>query len=185
MTIFSKASRLLSRASLIFRTHGAYLAFLKKQWVKGFCCFLVTLAVISQVSSYVGLVYSRTNSLPYRLFLNLKHVTPKRGDYTCLDSPWYGGRVIKQVVGMGGDTLSYDDEGNLWVKTLWIGRQLKIGKQKKHTRNGRLLVPIKPGVIPHGKVFVLGNHERSFDSRYEELGLVSEKNLHGRLLALA
>jgi conjugal transfer pilin signal peptidase TrbI len=199
MIIFSKTSRFLSKIPLVFDTCTARLVFLKnplfkkppfkKRWVKGLCCFLVALALISQVSNHVGLVYSRTNSLPYHLFLNLKHVTPKRGDYTCFDCPWYGGRVIKKVVGLEGDTLSYDDEGNLWVKTLVAktlgeGRKLKVGKQKNHAKDGRLLNPIKPGVIPHGKVFVLGDHERSFDSRYEELGLVPEKALRGCLVAL-
>jgi conjugal transfer pilin signal peptidase TrbI len=178
--------------------------FLKNQWAKGCCAFLMSLAVISQLSNHMGLVYSRTNSLPYHLFLNLKHVTPKKGDYACFDSPWYGGQVIKKIVGIGGDTLSYDDEGNLWVKTLqaktpqagvprgearlvgplWVVRQLKIGKHKKHAKDGRSLTPVKPGVIPYGKVFVFGEHERSFDSRYEEFGLVSEKALRGCLLAL-
>lgn len=162
---------------------------LKNQWVKGLCCFLLVLGVISQLSNYVGLVYSNTNSLPYHLFLHLKQLEPQRGQYTCFNSPWYGGRVIKKVTGMGGDILIYDQKGNLWVKTvavnsLWLRRQLKIGKAKKHSKDGRLLTPIKPEIIPKGMVFVSGEHERSFDSRYEELGLVSVKDLQGRLIAL-
>jgi conjugal transfer pilin signal peptidase TrbI len=92
--------------------------------------------------------------------------------------------MIKKVAGMAGDRLVYDKEGNLWVNALWIGRALKIGKHKKSAKDGRQLNPIKPGVIPAGKVFVVGNHERSFDSRYAELGLIPETALQGRLLAL-
>jgi len=184
---------------------------LKKQWVKGFCTFLVVFGVIWQASNYVTLVYSRTNSLPYSLFLNLKQVTPKRGQYTCFECPWYGGRVIKKIVGMGGDALFYDDKGDLWIEAASRDESLqvatfrvatlrdaspridhystrvdflKIGKHKQRSKDGRLLTPIKAGVIPQGKVFVVGDHERSFDSRYEELGLISEKVLQGRLLAL-
>lgn len=169
---------------------------LKKQWVKGFCTFLVVFGVIWQASNYVGLVYSRTNSLPYSIFLNLKQVPPKRGQYTCFECPWYGGRVIKKIIGMGGDTLFYDDKGDLWIETVFRDKSLridhystrvdflKVGKHKECSKDGRLLTPIKAGVIPQGKVFVVGDHERSFDSRYEELGLIPEKVLQGRLLAL-
>ena len=176
----------------VFQNHLSILPrLLKKQWVKGFCTFLVVFGVIWQASNYVTLVYSRTNSLPYSLFLNLKQVTPKRGQYSCFECPWYGGRVIKKIVGMGGDILFYDDKGDLWIETtLRIDHYstrvdfLKVGKHKERSKDGRLLSPIKPGVIPQGKVFVVGDHERSFDSRYEELGLIPEKILQGRLLAL-
>lgn len=160
------------------------LKFLKTQWIKGLCCFLATLGVIWQISHHVNLVYSRTDSLPHHLFLQCKRVKPQRDNYTCLTSSWYGRRVIKKVVGMAGDTLVYDGQGNLWVNALWIGRALKIGKPKKQAKDGRPLTPIKPGVIPAGKVFVVGDHERSFDSRYAELGLVPETVLQGRLLAI-
>jgi len=191
----------------VFQGHLSILShLLKKQWVKGFCTFLVVFGVIWQASHYVTLVYSRTNSLPYSLFLNLKQAKPERGQYTCFECPWYGGRVIKKIVGMGGDILFYDDKGDLWIETasrnesFQVGTLrdaspridhystrvdfLRIGKHKERSKDGRLLTPIKAGVIPQGKVFVVGDHERSFDSRYEELGLIPEKVLQGRLLAL-
>lgn len=189
MSYFRIPVHFLSKVSLNKTRLGTRFSFLQNQGVKGLCGFLVTMGVIWQTSNHVSLVYSRTNSLPYHLFLNLKQMTPKRGHYTCFDSPWYGARVIKKVVGIEGDILSYDDEGNLWVKTLGAGLpnapvSLKIGKYKKESKDGRLLNPIKPGVIPKGMVFVVGDHERSFDSRYEELGLIPEKDLQGRLVAL-
>lgn len=186
LNIFADAR--IARAFSKIRS-GSHLGFLKTQWGKGLCGFLITLGVIWQTSYHVNLVYSPTDSLPHHLFLQCKHVSPKRGDYTCLDSPWYGGRVIKKVEGIAGDKLVYDKDGNLWVETLWvnalwIGRTLKVGKPKKSAKDGRLLTPIAPGVIPQGKVFVVGDHERSFDSRYAELGLIPETALQGRLLAI-
>jgi conjugal transfer pilin signal peptidase TrbI len=163
---------------------NAYFRLLKTQWLKGLCCFLITLGMTSLASRYVNIVYSHTDSVPYRLFLQVKHLKPGRGDYTCLASPWYGRPMIKKVAGIAGDKLAYDKEGNLWVNALWRGRALKVGKQKKIARDGRRLTPIKPGAIPAGKVFVVGDHEHSFDSRYAELGLIPEADLQGRLLAL-
>ena len=166
-----------------------YKSFLKHQWAKGFCCFLLVLGVTAQLSNHVGLIYSKTNSLPYHFFLQLKNVKPLRGHYTCFYSPWYGGKVIKKVMGMEGDALSYGHSGGLQleildISSLWMGRQLKIGKPKKQSKDGRILNPLKPGVIPKGMVFVSSGHERSFDSRYEELGLIPANNLQGRLIAL-
>lgn len=168
---------------------GTCLSSLKYSLIKGLCCFLVVLGAISLLSSQVSVVYSKTNSLPYHLFLNLKHLTPNKGQYTCFHNPWYGGQVIKKVVGTEGDILTYDKDGSLWLviydrePKLQVKR-LKIGKHKEFAKDGRKLTPIKSGFIPKGKVFVLGEHERSFDSRYEELGLISVAELKGRLIAL-
>jgi conjugal transfer pilin signal peptidase TrbI len=174
---------------VFFRQLRARMAFTRRGWFRGISGFVLVFGMMFQLSNHVSLVYSYTNSLPYHFFLQLKNVKPLRGHYTCLHSPWHGNRVIKQVVGMEGDVLSYDPSGALQLDTLdasslWLGRQLKIGKPKKRSKDGRSLTPLKPGIIPKGMVFVSGNHERSFDSRYEELGLVPEKNLQGRLIAL-
>lgn len=151
----------------------------RKQLYKGLVVFILVFAFIAWIKDYVSFVYSSTDSLPYRLFLALKRMDPKKGDYTSFNSSWYGGPVIKKVVGTAGDGLTYDAAGNLWV-----GQALKIGKPKKKAKDGRPLTPIKPGVIPEGRVFVSGEHARSFDSRYEELGLIPEGDLQGKLLAL-
>lgn len=147
-----------------------YLKILRNQGLKGACGFLLVLGITFQLSNHIGLVYSKTNSLPYHFFLQMKNVKPLRGHYTCLHSPWYGKKIIKKVVGMEGDALSYDHSGELQldildINSLWLGRQLKIGRPKKQSKDGRILTPIKPKVIPKGMVFVSGEHERSFDSR--------------------
>ena len=86
--------------------------------------------------------------------------------------------AVLAIAGWEGDRLSYDAQGNLWVGTQ------KIGKAKTQSKEGRQLTPIKAGIIPPGMVFVKGEHERSFDSRYEELGLIPEAALGGRVLGL-
>ena len=147
-------------------------------WVKGFVVFFCTLVLVSTALDQVTVIYSPSDSLPYRTFLELKGIKPQLGQYTYFKCPWYGGRVIKEIVGRQGDELTYDAQGNLWV-----GKQI-IGKAKSKARDGRPLTPVKAGVIPKGMVFVKGEHERSFDSRYEELGLISEAALSGRVLGI-
>lgn len=154
------------------------LPFFGNVWVKGLVVFFASLIIFSMALDQVTVVYSPSDSLPYRTFLELKRIKPQLGQYAYFESPWYGGRVIKKIVGREGDKLSYDAQGNLWV-----GNQ-KIGKAKTKARDGRQLTPIKAGIIPPGMVFVKGEHERSFDSRYEELGLIPEAALGGRVLGL-
>lgn len=162
------------------------LSFLKnrKQWVKGIFFFVVVFALMAFLKDHVCLLYSTTASLPHRTFLKLKQMSPQKGGYTCFESPWYGGNVVKKIVGVAGDSIVYDLEGNLWVKTLWVDQRLKVGTHKKKAKDGRSLTPIKPGIIPEGMVFVMGDHERSFDSRYEEMGLIPVHALQGRVIAL-
>jgi len=147
-------------------------------YLKGLGVLITSLILTSAALDQVTVVYSPSDSLPYRTFLELKHIKPQLGQYAYFESPWYGGRVIKKIVGREGDELSYDRNGSLWV-----GKQ-KIGKAQSQSRDGRQLTPIRPGVIPKGRVFVEGEHERSFDSRYEELGLIPETALGGRVFGL-
>ena len=154
------------------------LPFFGNVWVKELVVFFASLVVMSTALDQVAVVYSPSDSLPYRTFLELKNIKPQLGQYAYFESPWYGGRVIKKIAGRGGDELSYDATGNLWVENQ------KIGKAKTQSKEGRQLTPIKAGVIPPGMVFVKGEHERSFDSRYEEMGLIPETALGGRVLGL-
>ena len=158
--------------------NSIFLPFLGDVWVKGLVVFFTSLVLVSVALEQVTVVYSASDSLPYRTFLELKRIKPQVGQYAYFESPWYGGRVIKKIVGREGDKLVYDARGNLWVG------ENKIGKGKTQSRSGRQLTPIKAGVIPQGMVFVKGEHERSFDSRYEELGLIPEMSLGGRVLGL-
>ncbi len=167
------------------------LSFLKRrnQWIKGVVFFGIVFALMTFLKDHVCLLYSTTASLPHRTFLKLKRMSPQKDGYTCFDSPWYGGNVVKKIVGVAGDRIVYDLEGNLWIKPPRTARRqarpgLKVGTQKKQAKDGRPLTPIKPGIIPRGMVFVMGSHERSFDSRYEEMGLIPLHALQGRVIGL-
>ena len=157
------------------------LAFMRhpRQWGIGVVCFLLSFGLIAWGKDYISLVYNPTASLPWRYFIRLKQSAPQRGHYACVPCPWYGGTLIKKVAGTAGDIIHYDFEGNLWIR-----RHLKVGKPKKRAKDGRLLTPLAPGVIPHGQVFIMGEHDRSLDSRYAEVGLIPEHALQGRVIPL-
>lgn len=52
------------------------------------------------------------------------------------------------------------------------------------TRDGKPLNPLEISIVPEGCVFVAGEHPRSFDSRYQEFGLVHQSHVMGRALQL-
>jgi conjugal transfer pilin signal peptidase TrbI len=69
-------------------------------------------------------------------------------------------------------------------KTMSVGGE-NVGAFIKTTSSGHELRPLKfSGPLPKGYVFVASPHERSFDSRYEEMGLLNLKDLKGRAIPL-
>lgn len=149
--------------------------FLKRseQWKMCTIGFVVLFVAIKTLSSNVHLIFNKTDSLPYKAFMQLPKVSPSKGDYTLVASSWYGGTLIKKIIGVAGDEVTYTDAGELKV-----GSKI-VGTQKSKNRDGRDLTPIKPQVIPEGYVFLHAPHTSSFDSRYDELGLIPVRSLQG------
>ncbi len=72
---------------------------------------------------------------------------------------------FKEVAGIPGDRIHVDGHA------VWVGACF-IGLAQPATHRGEPLTPIQPGVIPEGYLFAKGEHPGSFDSRYQESGLV-------------
>ncbi len=126
----------------------------------------------------IAIIYSPTDSLGNHYFLHLKQIKPKLNDYTLVYSTWYKGLVIKKIVGVSQDRIWYNQQG-----VLLINNHI-IGKPKPIATDGRILHPIKPQIIPRETVFLKGYHIDSFDSRYQEFGLVSVDCLEGLVIPL-
>ena len=128
------------------------------------------------------LVLNQSSSLPHKAFLILKGVRPVLGEcvaFTLLPNDrWKGVRVIKRVVGVAGDTVRHVHN------KMWVGNT-KVGVPLEKAKDGGPLTPLTfKGVIPDGYFFVVGSHERSFDSRYEEVGLIPEQHMIGKAIPL-
>lgn len=97
-------------------------------------------------------------------------------------TPQYVGLVpgkhifAKRVLGLPGDRI------------LRRKNSLRVGSQTLHllseTKEGQPLTPLTFNIVPEGTLFVVGDHPRSFDSRYEEFGLVKEENIWGKGLLI-
>lgn len=138
--------------------------------------FVIAFLSVGIVSNNVHIIVNRTESLPYKVFIQWVKETPKSGDYTLVFNAFHGGYLIKQIIGKEGDVLSYDKDKNLFI----IKKQ--IGKIVSQTSDGRELHALTERLIPKNHVFLYASHERSFDSRYQEVGLVHKSRLEGRLV---
>ncbi len=58
------------------------------------------------------------------------------------------------------------------------------GNIQKESPSGSKLIPISAQVIPEGYVFVWSPHELSYDSRYEEFGLIPVHTIEDALWPL-
>lgn len=144
----------------------------------GLIAFWLSVTLILGGSHYIRVIVSETDSLPQHYFLHLPTWQPGLNEYTLLYSPWYGKKIIKQIIGVEADELWYDEDQCLWLN------QRKIGKAKPRSQDNRALTPIPAQIIPQGFVFVYSEHPSSFDSRYQELGLVPLSKLEGRVIPL-
>lgn len=149
-----------------------------KEILKATIVFLLTIEIIAVLNSQIQILVNVGDSLPEDLFLRCHKILPKLNNYSVVKSTWYKRSLIKKIVGVAGDRVWYDSTGQLFVN------QKLIGKPYSAAKDGRDLHPIKAQIIPSGFVFLAGMHERSFDSRYQELGLVSIKDLEGLAIPL-
>lgn len=145
---------------------------------KAFLGFFLSLGLILLLSHYVQIVISETDSHPKHYFLHLPFYKPSLNDYTILYSEWYGKPIIKQIVAVEGDKIWYDEHHCLWIN------QKKIGVPSSTSRDNKVLTPIKAQIIPKDFVFVYSEHPLSFDSRYQELGLISLSSIQGKVVPL-
>lgn len=111
----------------------------------------------------------------------------ERGDVVIFDSPGDGTRLIKRIVGVGGDRVSLRN-GRIAVN----GIPLTDAADPRIERFGSRAVNLKldsgggPDVevfIPEGQLLAIGDHRgNSRDSRY--FGLVQEEAVYARAVAV-
>ncbi len=139
-------------------------------WLGGF------LSIMILISQFAIIRWNRSNSLPGRMFIGTSWTfTPQRGDVISFDHPLFPAPIAKIVVGIAGDTVEIVN-GHVFVKGIYRGRVLD-----KSPRSGKPLRSIQPCVIPEGYVYVWAPHPESFDSRYQDIGLIHVSRMKERL----
>lgn len=88
-----------------------------------------------------------------------------------------GENLIKEVKWLPGDAVSYFEKLD---HTYVLLNDVIIGEVHPYDRKGKPLHRGFEGVIPDEHYFVYTPHPKSFDSRYDELGLVHERDVIGK-----
>jgi conjugal transfer pilin signal peptidase TrbI len=103
-----------------------------------------------------------------------------RGDYVVfvprqskLSAQFKGIQFFKRIEGVAGDAVQREFR-NIAVNGRGVGFAIT------HTSSGQPLNPIDPQTIPAGMFYVRGDHVESFDSRYQECGLVGRDQVIGK-----
>lgn len=124
----------------------------------------------------------------------------KRGDIVSIQGhePAYVGNkpFAKRVLGLPGDLILKDKKKVTIVpKTLALKDPISkaavpIASESvtlpllEKTSEGKPLTPLLATSVPEGYVFVAGDNPNSFDSRYEEFGLVPRKKIWGKAIVV-
>lgn len=128
-------------------------------------CFVFLGILYAVYWEEIGLRINRSHSLHHSAYLSFPIKNLERGDYISFYHPNFNDKLAKRVTGISGDEI-FIDNNHIYVNGV------DCGEFKEKSTSGRYLTPLSRRIIPEGYVFVSGSNENSFDSRYEELGLV-------------
>lgn len=127
-------------------------------------------------------------SLSYKLFIvntkKQKIDDLKNGDFIQFinkDAKYYSGvKITKQILAKSGDILDVnifqEPKNNIQATIKFKDTLLEV---KNKSMFGTKIFVNRTALIPENKYFVIGYDKNSFDSRYEEFGLIDKKEIIG------
>lgn len=122
------------------------------------------------------LVKDDSESLPHNIYLAyMRKFTPERKDYVLFKHQNIACPLIKQILGLEGDEIAVKEN------KVYLNGKFCRDVLEKSPKIGMLLIAIQTKAIPQGYIYVCGTHNHSFDSRYEEFGLIPIENLKALL----
>ena len=145
--------------------------------------WLLTIWVI--FGRYLVISVNLSESLPGRVFLIQKGVSPTLGDYAAFlyqgGGPYVAGsRFLKIVKGVAGSTVrSVETEAGCF--DYFVDGSF-AGRAKPTSKSGTSLMPGPTGAIPQHHYYMAAPHPDSLDSRYALVGWVAEEQVIGRAI---
>ncbi|MCM1185262.1 MAG: signal peptidase I [Lachnoclostridium sp.] len=110
--------------------------------------------------------------------LTYRFSKPKRFDIIIFPSKLEEGKYyIKRVIGMPGETVQIDDDGNIYIN----GEILEESYGREIIRAENVGIAAQPITLENDEYFVMGdNRNNSNDSRKESIGNVHREDIVGR-----
>lgn len=99
----------------------------------------------------------------------------ERGDLCCVS--WQNKLLLKRVIGLPGDTVDMDEEGNVYINDELLDEPYITEKSL-----GECDIAF-PYTVTEDKIFMLGDHRStSIDSRCSDVGCIEKKQVIGQVL---
>ena len=104
----------------------------------------------------------------------IKSDNVERGDMCCVS--WQNKTLLKRVIGLPGDVISIDEQGNVSVNNEQLDEPYVTEK------NLGICEIEFPYLVPDNKIFILGDQRgSSVDSRSNAIGCVGKDQIVGRV----
>jgi conjugal transfer pilin signal peptidase TrbI len=133
------------------------------------------------ISFKTGLLINRSESLPQQFYLLVKGSAWQKNDLVAIsgfDTQYSRDQhFTKRILGVPGDRISIRQHH------VCINAEVCVPFKSK-TKDKRKLTTIEAQIIPKRHYFVLADHKDSFDSRYQEFGLVKDVYIEGKAYPL-
>lgn len=147
-----------------------------KQILSGGTLLLGALLFVLPFNS--NILIGKSDSLPYKLYFLVKGHNWGKGDLVAIKNfhtkHTKNQHFTKKIVGVAGDVVAIEGKHVLV-------NGIKHVQLKNKTKNNKKLTPTIAQTIPQQHFFVIATHKDSFDSRYQEFGLVRENYIEGKV----
>ena len=150
----------------------------KNQTKKTGAYIILLLGIILFIAPFKSsILFNRSDSLQHKIYFLVKGKSWVKGDLVAIKNfhTQYtkDQHFTKKIVGVAGDVVTIRGKD-----VVVNGQHLKL---KEKTKANKKLTPIVAQTIPQQYFFVIANHNDSFDSRYQEFGLVRKDYIEGKV----
>ena len=125
-----------------------------------------------------AVLFNKSDSLPHKIYFLAKGSSWEKGDLVAIKnfttSYTKDQHFTKKIVGVAGDVVTIEGEHVLV-------NGIKHARLKGKTKSNKKLTPTIAQTIPQQYFFVIAEQNDSFDSRYQEFGLVRENYIEGKV----